>query len=65
LTLVKLIQGVNGATIGKKLTSDWEKKLAEHMDAFNRRKLTAKDKKRLEKLKRMLRQLMRGENVQP
>ena len=38
----------------KKPSSDWRKKLAERMAARKQRKLTAKEKKRLEKLEGML-----------
>jgi len=48
----------------KKPSSDWRKKLAEHMAARKQRKLTAKEKKRLEKLEGMLQQLKREKNVQ-
>ena len=48
----------------KKPSSDWRKKLAERMAARKRRKLTAKEKKRLEKLEGMCHQLKRGKNVQ-
>ena len=48
----------------KKPSSDRKKKLAERMAARKRRKLTAKEKKRLEKLEGMLQQLMGGKNVQ-
>ena len=48
----------------KKPSSDRRKKLAERMAARKRRKLTAKEKKRLEKLEGMCHQLKRGKNVQ-
>ena len=48
----------------KKPSSDWRKKLAERMAARKQRKLTAKEKKRLEKLEGMCHQLKRGKNVQ-
>ena len=48
----------------KKPSSDWRKKLAEHKASRKQRKLTAKEKKRLEKLEGMCHQLKRGKNVQ-
>ena len=48
----------------KKPSSDRKKKLAERMAARKRRKLTAKEKKRVEKLEGMCHQLKRGKNVQ-
>ena len=48
----------------KKPTSDWRKKLAKHKASRKQRKLTAKEKKRLEKLEGMCHQLKRGKNVQ-
>ena len=48
----------------KKPSSDWRKKLAERMAARKQRKLTAKEKKRLEKLEGMCHQLKGGKNVQ-
>ena len=46
----------------KKPTSDWRKKIAANKP--KRRKLTAEEKKRLEKLEGMLLQLKGGKNVQ-
>ena len=48
----------------KKPSSDWRKKLAEHKASRKQRKLTAKEKKRLEKLEGMCHQLKGGKNVQ-
>ena len=48
----------------KKPSSDWRKKLAKHKASRKQRKLTAKEKKRLEKLEGMCHQLKRGKNVQ-
>ena len=48
----------------KKPNTDWRKKLAERMARRKRRKLTAKEKKRLEKLEGMCHQLKRRKNVQ-
>tara|TARA_B100000780_G_scaffold214596_1_gene154064 strand:+ start:782 stop:1501 length:720 start_codon:yes stop_codon:yes gene_type:complete len=48
----------------KKPSSDWRKKLAKHKASRKQRKLTAKEKKRLEKLEGMLLQLKGGKNVQ-
>ena len=46
----------------KKPTSDWRKKIAANKP--KRRKLTAEEKRRLEKLEGMLQQLKRRKNVQ-
>ena len=48
----------------KEPSSDWRKKLAKHKASRKQRKLTAKEKKRLEKLEGMCHQLKRGKNVQ-
>ena len=48
----------------KKPSSDWRKKLAKHKASRKQRKLTAKEKKRLEKLEGMCHQLKGGKNVQ-